>query len=427
MKKIRAEGVPVILVAPDWPRRAWYAELVQLVANIPWRLPDRMDLLTGPDLTPELRGRVFDGVAVESWIVAQAGFSPEVSSTMISAWKPVSMRIYDRTWQHNAHGPVSPNDWLGEKDFTMCVASEAVKIEISGNINPAQLKALNVEETDEDEVVICNSQKECSTVCKEEGLSNVTIKTHGSPSTEHVDAHFVGFLKRDKIKKKTKKNKKTDHDAADKGSPKKSCKKRQSSESDIESVMYTIEAVAKGDWSVETPSSSPCKKVRSAASPKHDFSEVKPTKKKVKSKEKKEKATESTKELMEPEAAIILRHATESELQEDIKDEPLSPTEDVLQSPLPEMPKSEDCDGNKKSESCGSRKSERSCKGALYKTLVSEGMLTTLRANVDRGKRNLGKGGSSDHEGSWNDDTWTISQNGSKKLKKTKPKDDGNV
>lgn len=36
-------------------------------------------------------------------------------------------------------------------------------------------------------------------------------------------------------------------------------------------------------------------------------------------------------------------------------------------------------------ESCGSRKSERRCKGALYKTLVSEGMLTSLRANIDRG------------------------------------------
>lgn len=36
-------------------------------------------------------------------------------------------------------------------------------------------------------------------------------------------------------------------------------------------------------------------------------------------------------------------------------------------------------------ENRGSRKSERSCKGALYKTLVSEGMLTSLRANIDRG------------------------------------------
>ncbi|KAM3934556.1 HMG box transcription factor BBX isoform 2-T2 [Leptodactylus fuscus] len=306
----------------------------------------------------------------------------------------------------------------------MCVASEAVKIEISGNLNPAQLKALNVEETDK--VVLSNNQKECSTVCKEEGLSNVTIKTHGSPSTEHVDAHFVGFLKRDKIKKKKKKNK-TDHDAAEKGSPKKSCKKRQSSESDIESVMYTIEAVAKGDWSIDTPSSSPCKKVSSAASPKnYNFSELKSAKKKLKSKEKKEKTSESTKELMEPET-ITLTHATECELQEDLKDEPLSPTEDVLQSQLPEMLKSDDCDSNKKSEACGSRKSERSCKGALYKTLVSEGMLTTLRANVDRGKRNIGKGGSSDHEGNWNDDTWTFSQNGNKKLKKSKTKEEGNV
>ncbi|CAJ0941860.1 unnamed protein product [Ranitomeya imitator] len=47
--KIRAEGIPVILIAPDWPHRAWYAELVQLVADVPWRLPNRADLLSqGP-------------------------------------------------------------------------------------------------------------------------------------------------------------------------------------------------------------------------------------------------------------------------------------------------------------------------------------------------------------------------------------------
>ncbi|CAJ0958217.1 unnamed protein product [Ranitomeya imitator] len=45
IRKIRTEGGPVILVAPDWPRRAWYAELVQLVADVPLRLPDRPDLL----------------------------------------------------------------------------------------------------------------------------------------------------------------------------------------------------------------------------------------------------------------------------------------------------------------------------------------------------------------------------------------------
>ncbi|XP_033833847.1 HMG box transcription factor BBX isoform X2 [Periophthalmus magnuspinnatus] len=77
------------------------------------------------------------------------------------------------------------------------------------------------------------------------------------------------------------------------------------------------------------------------------------------------------------------------------------------------------------SESRGSRKSERSCKGALYKTLVSEGMLTSLRANIDRGKRGALR--ASDNDANWTEDSWTLTQMGSnnpKKLKKSKSKDD---
>lgn len=98
-------------------------------------------------------------------------------------------------------------------------------------------------------------------------------------------------------------------------------------------------------------------------------------------------------------------------------------------------------------ENCGSRKSERRCKGALYKTLVSEGMLTSLRANIDRGAYGrdgappsvpklfwlmifcrAGKKGAFrafDHD--VNDDSWTLSQMGTsnpKKPKKSKAKDE---
>lgn len=102
-------------------------------------------------------------------------------------------------------------------------------------------------------------------------------------------------------------------------------------------------------------------------------------------------------------------------------------------------------------ENCGSRKSERRCKGALYKTLVSEGMLTSLRANIDRGACgsqrahdgvppnvpkpywltifcHAGKRGAFrafDHDAS--DDSWTLSQMGTsnpKKPKKSKAKDE---
>ncbi|XP_073471065.1 HMG box transcription factor BBX isoform X1 [Aquarana catesbeiana] len=303
----------------------------------------------------------------------------------------------------------------------MCVASEAVKMEISGNITPEKLKAVV---TDED--MICSTPKECCNVCQEESFSDVKINKHDSPSPEHLDMHYFGLLKREKIKKKKKKSK-LDHDSIEKGSPKKSCKRRQSSESDIESVMYTIEAVAKGDWSVETPSVSPCKKICSAASPKHNLSE---TKKKIKSKEKiNDTALETTKDLIKPEPInTMLAMELPIEVPDEIKEEPLSPAEDIPMLCIPEMLKTEDCDISKKAEACGSRKSERACKGALYKTLVSEGMLTTLRANVDRGKRNPGKGGSSDHEGCWNDDNWSLSQSGNsgnKKLKKVKPKEEG--
>nr|XP_057943526.1 HMG box transcription factor BBX isoform X4 [Doryrhamphus excisus] len=73
----------------------------------------------------------------------------------------------------------------------------------------------------------------------------------------------------------------------------------------------------------------------------------------------------------------------------------------------------------------GARKSERTCKGALYKTLVSEGMLTSLRANLDRGKRGAFR--ASEHEANWGDDSWTVPQmapNNTKRLKKAKSKDD---
>lgn len=236
--------------------------------------------------------------------------------------------------------------------------------------------------------------------------------------------------KPEKLKKKKKKGK-MDRHGNDKSTPKKTCKKRQSSESDIESVMYTIEAVAKGDWGIEKLGESPRKKVRTSSSGKGSILDAKPPKKKVKSREKKtskEKSSDTTKESRPPDfISISASKNISGEVPEGIKAEPLTPMEDVLPPSLSGQAKPEDSDCHRKIETCGSRKSERSCKGALYKTLVSEGMLTSLRANVDRGKRSSGKGNSSDHEGCWNEESWTFNQSGtsgSKKFKKTKPRED---
>lgn len=231
--------------------------------------------------------------------------------------------------------------------------------------------------------------------------------------------------KPEKIKKKKKKNK-LDRHGNDRSTPKKSCKKRQSSESDIESVMYTIEAVAKGDWGVDKLGETPRKKVRTSSSGKGGILDAKPPKKKVKSKEKKvskEKCSDITKESRPPDfLTISASKSVPGEAPESMKAEPVTPTEEALPPSLPGQAKPEDTDCHRKTETCGSRKSERSCKGALYKTLVSEGMLTSLRANVDRGKRSSGKGNSSDHEGCWSEESWTFNQSGTSGSKKFKKK-----
>ncbi|XP_021565732.1 HMG box transcription factor BBX isoform X3 [Carlito syrichta] len=240
----------------------------------------------------------------------------------------------------------------------------------------------------------------------------------------------TALSKPEKLKKKKKKSK-MDRHSNDKSTPKKTCKKRQSSESDIESVIYTIEAVAKGDWGIEKLGETPRKKVRMSSSGKGSILDAKPPKKKVKSREKKmskEKSSDTTKESRPPDfISISTSKNISGEVPEGIKTEPLTPTEDALPPSLSGQVKPEDSDCHRKIETCGSRKSERSCKGALYKTLVSEGMLTSLRANVDRGKRSSGKGNSSDHEGCWNEESWSFNQSGSsgsKKFKKTKLKED---
>ncbi|XP_054681164.1 HMG box transcription factor BBX isoform X2 [Grus americana] len=250
-----------------------------------------------------------------------------------------------------------------------------------------------------------------------------------SPELSMADMNILG-LKPEKIKKKKKKNK-LDRHTNEKSTPKKPCKKRQSSESDIESVMYTIEAVAKGDWGAERLTETPRKKNRPVSNVKGSVLDTKSPKKKVKSKEKKtskEKPPETTKESKPPDfLSIAASKEVPCEASDNIKVEPLTPTEEVVPQSLPGQVKTEDSDCVKKIETCGSRKSERSCKGALYKTLVSEGMLTSLRANVDRGKRSSGKGNSSDHEGCWNEENWAFSQSGTsgnKKLKKSKPKEE---
>ncbi|XP_013907689.1 PREDICTED: HMG box transcription factor BBX isoform X1 [Thamnophis sirtalis] len=349
----------------------------------------------------------------------------------------------------------------------MCLASEEVKVREPGKAKPETARIvktleaseqMKVEVLEKAKVKTEKSQKmkrqeqektkagvfEEVTRCihiSDPALNSITLVGHDSATakvpaccshelTSVADISTLGLNKPEKLKKKKKKNK-MDRQGLEKCTPKKTCKKRQSSESDIESVIYTIEAVAKGDWGTERLTEMSHKKICLSSAMKGNILDTKSPKKKVKSKEKKalkEKCLETTKESKPPDFFSIKDNKiVPCEVPENTTTDILTPTEDIISQSLPDQVKIEDNDCNKKAEICGSRKSERACKGALYKTLVSEGMLTSLRSNVDRGKRSSGKGGNSDQEGCWNEETWAFSlsgTSGNKKLKRSKPKED---
>lgn len=207
------------------------------------------------------------------------------------------------------------------------------------------------------------------------------------------------------VKKKSKKKEaaKSNDTSELSGLTKKTIKKCNDAESNVDSVFSTIQAVAKGAWKDgEKP------KMRSQSSPNVGNSGLpkKKSKPKVNTfvKDREEDVDEDSGkcgqdsspevEMKEDVTAVSQKTETDdtsigsTDLQGTMTEPHCSP---YTHSPtkLKEEDKGREgrssvsCESN--TENCGSRKSERRCKGALYKTLVSEGMLTSLRANIDRG------------------------------------------
>ncbi|XP_039600371.1 HMG box transcription factor BBX isoform X4 [Polypterus senegalus] len=323
----------------------------------------------------------------------------------------------------------------------MCLASEGVKVEDCDKLtditpveNPQNAETClgKIKEENESKSQNCDTQDVLNMAqSSSSSLFSSSSSSSSSTSSTPTDVSLHETGKVEKVKKKKKKGK-VDTMKTEKLMHKKNCKKRQSSESDLESVIYTIEAVAKGDWGTsdvqgeETPPKRICSSsgIRLNAMPP----------KKLKSKVKKLLKTKDQEQVNDSELPDLNVSMPSINVDFETMDKKMvmvettdNCEEHVPQSPTHLLIKSEEKESSSKIENCGSRKSERTCKGALYKTLVSEGMLTSLRANVDRGKRGSGRGTTSDHEGCWTEDNWSFSQTGSsstKKLKKSKSKDD---
>ncbi|XP_030293332.1 HMG box transcription factor BBX isoform X4 [Sparus aurata] len=323
----------------------------------------------------------------------------------------------------------------------MCLASEAGKTDTvesqpddsssSASFQPTTVKLeIKEEKADNDD---CPPSSPSSTLLPL--LSSVT-----STSTDAIPSQLSSQNARVKNKSKNKEGARS-NDPDEIPCSAKIIKKCNHEETNMDSIFSTIEAVAKGAW--KDTEEKPKKKIQSGNSgvPK------KKSKPKVRT-----FAKEKGEEIEDDSRQCRQCSSSEMEMKEEVTDSPKTKAEEANigstdlecslsaphhspSSPNPSCAKVKEVDkardrlgeGNcePNTENRGSRKSERSCKGALYKTLVSEGMLTSLRANIDRGKRGAFR--ASDHDANWSDVSWAVAQmgpNNPKKLKKAKSKDE---
>lgn len=287
----------------------------------------------------------------------------------------------------------------------MCLASEAGKKEtVQSHPEDSSSKASLQQTTVKPEI---KEEKADPDACPPSSHTSAVLPLLSSVTSTSIDAIPPQLSSQNaRVKNKSKKKEVTkSHDKDEMPcSAKKIIKKCNHAESSIDSVFSTIEAVAKGAW--KDTDEKPKKMLQSSPSGGNSAVPKKNSKPKVKTffKEKEEEVDDDTgqcgqyssSEVEMKEEMTVVSPKTEAEdpsvgspdLQASMAEPHHSPC-----NPSPAKLKEEDkgkersndgmCESN--TENCGSRKSERRCKGALYKTLVSEGMLTSLRANIDRG------------------------------------------
>ncbi len=100
--KLREDEEQVLLVAPHWPTRTWFPELISLATVPPWRIPLRKDLLflrgSAPYATPASRSMEPPCVA-PGWDAADlSGLPPAVVETIIQARAPSTRQTYALKW-----------------------------------------------------------------------------------------------------------------------------------------------------------------------------------------------------------------------------------------------------------------------------------------------------------------------------------------
>ncbi|KAI2653767.1 Transposon Ty3-G Gag-Pol polyprotein [Labeo rohita] len=102
LERVRRDGVSLLLVAPYWPGRVWFSDLISLLDGSPWEIPVRRDLLSqagGHHPAPPSGVVEAVGVAPEGAQLIDSGLSTEVVETILQSRAPSTRKLYALKWK----------------------------------------------------------------------------------------------------------------------------------------------------------------------------------------------------------------------------------------------------------------------------------------------------------------------------------------
>ncbi|KAI2644756.1 Gag-Pol polyprotein [Labeo rohita] len=102
LERVRRDGVSLLLVAPYWPGRVLFSDLISLLDGSPWEFPvRRLSPLTGRGFysAPPPRAVEAVGVAPEGAHLIASGISAEVVETILQSRAPSTRKLYALKWR----------------------------------------------------------------------------------------------------------------------------------------------------------------------------------------------------------------------------------------------------------------------------------------------------------------------------------------
>ncbi len=135
LERVWKEGVGLLLIAPFWPTRVWFSDIMSFLVV---RRRDLLSQAGGHDFSPSARAVETLGLAPEGAQYLEAGLSAEVIETILSSRAPSTRRLYGLKWNVFSM-------WCGEHglDPVNCLVASVLEFlqdRFSAGLTPSTLK-----------------------------------------------------------------------------------------------------------------------------------------------------------------------------------------------------------------------------------------------------------------------------------------------